>query len=209
MQYFDHDTDAATDPKVMQLRLECGGAAVDAYWYLVEQMHRDERPICISNASAMRVHCHTLCTDCETLEKWIETMIFIGLLDTDENDENIYSERTMENIEKYQAKQEKARSAAESRWGNANAKQTHSKRNANGMPRKEKKRKSSNAIKSITTTEATVGAAAVETAPPDAEKGTNPYCPMCDSLLSFDVTNNVFKCPVCGDSFKAEKVTFR
>ena len=31
--YFDHSTTAATDPKVMQLRLEMGGAAVDAYWY--------------------------------------------------------------------------------------------------------------------------------------------------------------------------------
>lgn len=68
MLYFDHSTGASTDPKIMQLRLECGGAAVDAYWYLVEQMHRDERPLCVRNANVMRVHCHTLCTDISTLE---------------------------------------------------------------------------------------------------------------------------------------------
>lgn len=50
--YFDHSTTAATDPKVMQLRLEMGGAAVDAYWYLLEQMHRDERGICVCDAGA-------------------------------------------------------------------------------------------------------------------------------------------------------------
>ena len=73
--YFDHSTTAATDPKVMQLRLEMGGAAVDAYWYLLEQMHRDERGICVCDAGALRVHCHTLCTGEDELKTWVSAMV--------------------------------------------------------------------------------------------------------------------------------------
>ena len=49
------------------------------------------------------------------------------------------------------------------------------------------------------------GAAAAGASPPSA----NPHCPMCDSLLNFDVRSGRFKCPVCGDSFAPEKARFR
>lgn len=189
MQYFDHDTGAATDPKIMQLRLECGGAAVDAYWYFIEQMHRDERSLCVGNANAMRVHCHTLCTDFQTLEKWVLAMIDAGLMKYDEMGDNIISERAESNYNAYKEKRQKASSAAKSRWDNADAKQPHKRtqceRNANAMPRKEKKRKSSSAIKSTTNSKASGAAVAEKTAPPAAEKDESkaPHCPLCDSLL--------------------------
>lgn len=153
MQYFDHSTQAATDPAIMQLRLECGGAAVDAYWYLVEQMHRDERPLCVRNASAMRVHCHTLCTDAETLESWLSAMVSCGLIRIDDATGEATSKRAMGNIEAYKAKADKARAAAQSRWGDANAKRTHSKRNASAKrtqcQQNKTKQKDGNAIQGI------------------------------------------------------------
>ena len=99
MRYFDHSTDAATDTGIMLLRLECGGAAVDAYWYLVEQMHRDERDVCVGNARAMRVHCHTLCCTENDLETWVGAMVSAGLFEAGETDGTIRSKRAMGNIE--------------------------------------------------------------------------------------------------------------
>lgn len=43
MKYFDHDTDASSR-ELMDLRFECGGAAVDAYWFIIEAICREERP---------------------------------------------------------------------------------------------------------------------------------------------------------------------
>lgn len=213
MLYFDHSTSASTDPKVMQLRLEHGGAAVDAYWYLVEQMHRDEEPICVGNASVMRVHSHTLCTTVETLREWVNAMVEIGLFNTlDQGDEFVFSERAMGNIGKYQDKCEKARSAAKSKWEKADAKQTQkrtqSKRTADGMPTKQSKTNSSNAIKSITTTDTAVAAAAVKTAPPADQNEATPHCPLCDTVMWKDTLGS-FHCDFCHDSFRPDKVVWR
>lgn len=207
MLYFDHDTGASTDPKIMQLRLECGGAAVDAYWYLVELMHREERGVCVGNASAMRVHCHTLCTTQDDFKAYVSAMIAAGLLKS-EDGETVYSERALDNVSSYQAKREKASSAAKSRWNNADAVQPHKRtqceRNADAMPRKEKKRNSSNATKSITTTKASGDAATDKPAPPSA----NAYCPMCDKPAWKD-SLGVFHCNTCHDSYAREKVVWK
>lgn len=210
MQYFEHSATASTDSKIMQLRLECGGAAVDAYWYLVEQMHRDEAAVCVGNAGAMRVHCHTLCTDSDTLKTWISAMFSTGLLEPTEDGAGVQSERAMLNIEEYRAKREKASSAAKSRWSNADAKQTHKrtqcKRNADPMPTKQNKTNSSNAIKGITTTSAEGGAAAVKTAPPQRK---TPYCPTCESKLFKNTQTGKLTCPGCFDTFTDEQARWR
>ena len=131
--YFDHSTTAATDPKVMQLRLEQGGAAVDAYWYMLEQMHRDECGICTSNAGAMLVHSHTLCTDENKLKTWVDAMVSIGLFEHDSQSGEITSPRAVRNISEYKEKSEKARSKAKSRWSNATAMQQQCSSNAAAM----------------------------------------------------------------------------
>ncbi|MEG0758394.1 MAG: DUF4373 domain-containing protein, partial [Raoultibacter sp.] len=185
MQYFDHSTDAASDPKIMALRLECGGSAVDAYWFLIERIHRDEKPICLTDASAMRVYCHALCTDLDMLEKWCEHMISVGLLATANDGTELVSERAASNIEKYHAKRESARSSAKSRWSNADAKppnkRTQSKGNANKT--KQNKTKGSNASKDcITNPSASDGAVAVEKTAPSAAR--KPVCPQCRVMIT-------------------------
>ena len=211
MQYFDHSTSAATDSKIMQLRLECGGAAVDAYWYFVEQIHRDERPLCVGNATAMRVHCHTLCTDSETLENWILAMRNAGLIEYDETGENVTSPRAQENIDSYKAKREKASSAAKSRWDNADAKRPHKRtqcnRNANAMPTKQNNTTSSNAINSITTANETPAVAAAAKAAPTDEK--KPFCPMCDTPVWKNTQTGRYRCGTCFDEYDEGKAVWR
>ena len=200
MQYFDHMTEAATDKKIMQLRLECGGAAVDAYWYFIEQMHHDESCICVGNASAMRVHCHVLCTDPETLESWISAMISADLIAVSEDGESIVSNRAMSNIEGYQEKQKKASSAAKSRWGNADAKRTHKQ---DAMPIKQNKTKDSSAIKGTTNPLPSGVAAAANAAPP---AGVNPVCPMCAVKVWRNTQTGLYHCDNCRDTWDKEKV---
>lgn len=203
MQYFDHSTAASSDERIVSLRLECGGAAVDAYWYFVEQMHRGERPVCIGNASAMRVHCHALCTDEESVRKWLEAMFSTMLLKADDDGKYVVSERAEKNIEAYRAKREKASSAANKRWGDADAMRTHKpkqcKRNADAMPTKQNKTKVSTAIRS-TKPYAVDGAVADGAAPPPAR------CPLCGERVWKNTQTGKYRCDSCCDEFAAEKV---
>lgn len=212
MLYFDHDTGASTDSKIMQLRIMCGGGAVDAYWYLVEHMHREMQPVCVGNADAMRVHCYMLCTEEETLRKWLETMFSTGLLVKTEDGEHAWSERARRNIEEYQAKREKASSAAEKRWSNAskdaNAKRTQCKRNADAMPRKEKKRKDGIAIKSNTNPSASDVAAAAGAAPSEAAKSEEPRCPLCDEKMWRNRQLGKWECNICRNTYSDEKAVW-
>lgn len=207
MQYFDHSTNASNDLKVMGLRIEQGGAAVDAYWYVIEQIHGNERPLCVSDATALRVHCHTLCVDVETLEKWCDAMVSVGLLEYDEKHENLTSARASKNVRQYREKKEKASSAAQSRWSNADAKRPHkrtqSKTNAVGMPTKQNKTKVSSALASTTKPNASAGAAAADAAPPPRR---NPLCPMCGVKAWRNEQSGKYECPQCLDVFDAEKV---
>lgn len=209
MQYFDHSTTAASDPKVMGLRIEEGGAAVDAYWYFIEQMHADERPICVSDATALRVHCHALCTDLDTLEKWCDAMVSVGLLEYDEKHENLMSARAVENVKQYREKREKASSAAQSRWGNADAKRPQkrkqSNRTADGMPTKQNKTKVSSALASTTKPSASDGAAAADAAP--APRG-KPLCPLCRVPTWKNNQSGRYECPNCLDTFSSEEVAW-
>lgn len=110
MLYFDHDTSAGADDKIVALRLECGGAAVDAYWALIEQIYRDETDLDIfGNQHVTKSVSHRLCTDENTLLAYISAMLDIGLLDKDDESGKIYSQRARDNIEKYRAKKETAR----------------------------------------------------------------------------------------------------
>lgn len=153
----------------------------------------------------MRVHCHILCTDMETFDTWLKSMISIGLLMVQDDEETVYSNRALFNINEYRIKRDKASSAAKSRWSNANAEQTQSERNA--KKRKEKKRNSSNATKSITTTSSDAAATA-EAAPPADDNSRAPHCPMCDGLLKMDVKAGGWSCECIG-AVKPESVVWR
>ena len=116
----DSDTTASVDGKINALRVAHGGAAVDAYWFLLERIYRDERPLCVRNATALQGFAHSLCTDSETLSAFVDGMVEIGLL-TEDCDGNIMSDRAEGHIEGFKSRSEKAAQAANARWGNASA----------------------------------------------------------------------------------------
>jgi len=108
MRYFDHDTTAGSDDKILALRLEHGSGAIDAYWTLLEKMYADEKPLKLvgSNLETKSV-LHRLNIGFDTLKSYVASMLVLGLFQG--TMENLYSERAMANIEEYQRKCETAR----------------------------------------------------------------------------------------------------
>ena len=107
MLYFRHDTDAYHDKRIQSLRIECGGAAVDAYYAFLEEIYRKETALVLcENQPETKAVTYRLCTDWETLQKWFSTMGEIGLLEVVENEEtgafSLDSRRAHDTIDEYQ-----------------------------------------------------------------------------------------------------------
>jgi len=108
MRYFDHDTTACSDSKFLALRLEHGSVAIDLYWTLLERMYADEKALNLggSNLETKSV-LHLVSITQEELEKYVSTMIELGLFEGGLN--NLFSQRAMDNIATYQQRVEAAR----------------------------------------------------------------------------------------------------
>ena len=106
MKYFDHDTTASSDDLILALRIAHGGAAVDCYWAILEQIYRDEAPtVIVRNRPETQALCARLATAYETVREYVTTMIEYGLLDAVEDGDGyaeVVSERAMNNIRDYQ-----------------------------------------------------------------------------------------------------------
>ena len=149
MRYFDHDTTASTDPGIMSLRLLAGGAAVDAYWYMVELMYREETNcFAFANQVGLQMVSHMLNTDEKTLESYVSAMCEVGLFERVESDVlTVRSERVGENVAAYSEKRETLRQNAKkggrkpTRKPDANQKKTkdETKSEPEAKLRKEKK----------------------------------------------------------------------
>lgn len=209
MRYFSHDTDASNDEKVQALRLEHGGAAVDAYWTIVEQIYREETPLVFfGNRLGSNSLSHRLCTDVETLEKWVLTMVELGLLERfGEGGNALFSERMEQGIADYRKKAETAREN-----GKKGGRKPKAKTN-----RKPKSKPSGNPVGTDVASESKAnniglyknlykGEGAEDAAPPSS---SIPCCPLCDVPLSLDLSSGRFKCPNCEDTFPGDKVKFR
>ncbi len=204
MDYFSHETMASKDDSIVQLRLSCGGGAVDAYWYCIESIYREERPLCIRNAGALQAHCYFLHVDETTLKGWLEAMISIGLL-VELDDGSLTSNHAEAEIKNYRKRSKSAAKAAKIRWekansgSNADAKRTHSKRKANAG-NNASDRNPIISISNNTNTNNASGAGFDDAAPEAKIK-----CPDCQSRdIFFDATQGVFSCPACGKTFQPE-----
>lgn len=113
MQYFNHDTDASFDSKISALRFFHGGAAVDAYWCLVECIYKDEKPFELNdfNAASLAMKLNASLAD---VQKWIDGIVEVGLLR--QGDDGLTSDRIEKNICSYKQKKEQS-----SRAGKASA----------------------------------------------------------------------------------------
>ena len=201
MKYFDHDTAAGGDDKIIALRLECGGAAVDAYWAILEQLYRDETPLVFfGNRHVTRSVCHRLAVDEETLTTWVLTMLEIGLLErTVENPDAVHSQRATENISAYHQKAETARQNGKNGGRKPTAKPTANQRGnrgetnaeTQGKANKRKENKGIDTHKGYQIPNASGVAAAVETAPPYAQKD----CPNCGFTMFRNTQTGRLQCP--------------
>lgn len=137
--YFPHDSNAKDDPKCVMLIEQLGCEGYGIYWILVEILREQPNyccPIALLTAFARRYN--------TTLEKMKTVVMNYGLF-TVNDDKIFFSESLINRMLPLQEKREKARIAAESRWGkcerNADAMQTHSECNANLMPKREEKKR--------------------------------------------------------------------
>ena len=205
MRYFDHDVNAADDDGIMALRIECGGAAVDAYWTLLEKIYRDESHLNLSGTdvgsdSVSVLVSHRLCIDVETLKKYVSSMLKFGLFSGTFDD--LYSVRADRNIALYRKKAETARQNGKNGGrkpkSKTNAKPTgNRRRNQSATDVGVNKRKSIGFDKQNQYQYDGVDGAD-ETAPPSSER----TCPECGGKM--EPTNaskpnggRIWRCPSC------------
>lgn len=113
MKYFEHDVTAHKDDKIILLRKVHGGAAVDAYWTLLEIIYRNEKPI-KTNQKPLGLASVSFFLQVEetTLQEWIDTMCELGLFSKEEDSEDsitLCSPRAEANIESYKERSEASR----------------------------------------------------------------------------------------------------
>ena len=134
MDWFKHDTDAASDPKLMKLVMQHGWEGYGIWWRLVEilaaesdgQLTLDDNQIdsisyCLHIRKIKLVKVLSCCVENELLTQ---------------QDGILYSESLRRRLNDYKELREKRRSAARSRWGsdaNANALHGECKSNAMGI----------------------------------------------------------------------------
>lgn len=131
MEWFKHDTDASTDGRLSVLRMQYGSVAVDAYWYVLEQIYKYERPFCMDVADAdseradytdsMRVLCGCMQTDCAEMAMLMRAMCELGLMRLIVGDAgtSVMSQRAEEALSAANAKSKAASEAAKTRWSKA------------------------------------------------------------------------------------------
>ena len=215
MQYFDHDTTAGSDDKIIALRLDQGGAAVDAYWTILEQIYRDETPLVFfGNRHAIRSLCHRLAIDENTLEAYVLSMLEIGLLQRhQENPDSLVSDRAVENISAYQEKRESARQNGKKGGRKPKQKPTENQvgfsletnAETKGKTNKRKEKKGIDTHKGYQIPIASDGADAGETAPPPQGR---PHCPKCCSKVWKNPQTGRFDCDECRAELKASEVVW-
>lgn len=215
MQYFNHDTNASTDRAIMALRVSCGGAAVDAYWYLVEQMYLDETELVIfGNQVGSDAIAHVLCTDSETLLSWVEKMVSLGLLERCGDDgASVVSNRMAENVSEFRRKSETARQNGKmggrkpkakpsgNQGGSKSETKSVSAQKPNAKLIKENKRVGFD--KQNQTLGVPPVAAAADAAPDETQLSTGLRCG-CGGLFAPDRESGSFRlvCPDCGSAYE-------
>lgn len=121
--YFSHDANAQDDPKCMMLIDQMGLEGYGIFWALIEKLRSEAEyklPISILQSFAKRWG-----TSKEKVEVVVKSYSLFEI-----EDDYFFSPRLIRSMK---LKSEKARLSANYRWNNANALQTDSERNANGM----------------------------------------------------------------------------
>ena len=120
--YFNHDSNARNDYRIIKLRAKLGYEGYGIFWSLLEMLFIEENKICIEDYDALAFG---LQCDANKLKKVIEYFDLFVI-----EDDCFYSKRLNNHIEEINNKSIKAKENANKRWNNANAMQTQSDCNA-------------------------------------------------------------------------------
>ena len=120
--YFNHDSNARNDYRIIKLRAKLGYEGYWIFWSLLEMLFIEENKICIEDYDALAFG---LQCDANKLKQVIEDFDLFVI-----EDDCFYSKRLNNHIEEINNKSIKAKENANKRWNNANAMQTQSDCNA-------------------------------------------------------------------------------
>jgi len=120
--YFNHDSTARFDIRVIKLRSKLGYEGYGIFWALLELLFTEENKLCVSDYYDLA---YGLQCEPEILIQVIEDFDLFVI-----EDGCFYSKRLNDHIEEINSKSTKAKENASKRWNNATAMQPHSDRNA-------------------------------------------------------------------------------
>jgi hypothetical protein len=120
--YFNHDSVARLDIRVIKLRAKLGYEGYGVFWAVLELLFTEENKLCIDDYDSLAFG---LQCDSDVLKQVIEDFDLFVL-----EDGCFYSRRLNNHIEEINNKSNKAKENASKRWNNANAMQSHNERNA-------------------------------------------------------------------------------
>lgn len=136
--YFSHDYNSRSDPKITELLMKHGQAGKGIYWDLVEMLYEQNGYLDIKKIPAYAFALHT---DCDTLNSIIKDFDLFKI-----KQDKFFSASVLRRIAQRNERSEKAKESANARWAkvstDANALPTQSDSNAiNKIKEKEIKEK--------------------------------------------------------------------
>lgn len=133
--YFNHDSSARMDYRIIKLRASLGYEGYGIFWALLEMLFTEENKICKSQYDilAFGLQCDT-----EKLRAVIEDYDLFVI-----EDNCFYSRRLNNQIEQINNKSQKAKESAEKRWSNTKVMQSHNDSSASKVDKIKVKQKKS------------------------------------------------------------------
>ena len=120
--YFNHDSVARLDIRVIKLRSKLGYEGYGVFWAVLELLFTEENKLCVEDYDSLAFG---LQCDPKILKQVIEDFDLLVV-----EDGCFYSRRLNNHIEEINSKSTKAKENASKRWNNATAMQTQCDRNA-------------------------------------------------------------------------------
>ena len=116
--YFNHDSTARNDYRIVKMRSKLGMAGYGTFWAILEMLFTEENKLCIDDYDSLAFG---LQCDPKLLKQVIEDFDLFII-----EDNCFYSRRLNNQIEEINNKSNKAKENAKKRWNNASAIQSHS-----------------------------------------------------------------------------------
>ena len=116
--YFNHDSTARNDYRIVKMRSKLGMEGYGIFWAILEMLFTEENKLCIEDYDSLAFG---LQCDPKLLKQVIEDFDLFII-----EDNCFYSRRLNNQIEEINNKSNKAKENAKKRWNNASAIQSHS-----------------------------------------------------------------------------------